>query len=81
MKSNNLICLYKPKLTEAEILFIWKFNVIYYINLLSDRSDFIKDSTNLILEKFDCVQFRYEVIDEIGKGAFGCVYKVYDHKE
>lgn len=25
--------------------------------------------------------FRYEVIEELGKGAFGCVYKVFDHKE
>jgi dual specificity tyrosine-phosphorylation-regulated kinase 2/3/4 len=41
----------------------------------------MKDSFNLNLEKFDSVCFRYEVIDEIGKGAFGCVYKVFDHKE
>jgi dual specificity tyrosine-phosphorylation-regulated kinase 2/3/4 len=31
--------------------------------------------------KGDHIAFRYEILDELGKGAFGRVLKAFDHKE
>lgn len=29
----------------------------------------------------DSINYRYEIIDNLGKGAFGKVFKVFDHKD
>lgn len=30
--------------------------------------------------KHDHIAFRYEMIEKLGHGSFGCVFKVFDHK-
>jgi len=40
-----------------------------------------KKSNIFYCQKSDHIAYRYEVIEELGKGAFGRVLKVFDHKE
>ena len=54
---------------------------IYYYNKIHVDDDPIYDSTNrLILKKSYAIDYRYEVISQLGKGAFGNVFLCKDHK-
>lgn len=69
-----------PKWEQEEIL---NYNEIFYIGKNFKPKDPEFDEANgdyKILIK-DHIAFRYEIIALIGKGSFGQVLEVYDHKE
>ena len=49
----------------------------YYVGTIS--LDYTTKN-RLILEPKNCIDYRYEIIDNLGKGAFSDVYKCLDHK-
>ena len=49
----------------------------YYVGTIS--FDYTTKN-RLILEPKNCIDYRYEIIDNLGKGAFSDVYKCLDHK-
>lgn len=58
--------------TEKEPLY-------YYSDNLDDKNTY--DNKNyLLIYPEDSIDYRYEIVERIGKGAFGKVYKAYDHK-
>ena len=46
-----------------------------------EKRDFTDEEGSPIIEKGDSIAYRYEVISELGRGAFGRVFKVFDHKK
>ena len=45
------------------------------------KADFTDEEGDPKIQKGDGVAYRYEVLSELGRGAFGRVYKVIDHKK
>jgi len=56
------------------------FETIYYLNVLPERKTEF-DPLTLDLVPKDAIIYRYEIIENLGKGAFGKVFKVFDHKD
>lgn len=75
--------LYKSSLTDYELNEILAYNEIYYfgINCANKPRECTKRDGGYAIAKGDHIAYRYEILSEIGKGAFGNVLKVYDHKE
>ena len=48
---------------------------------IKNRKDFTDAEGNVLLKKGDAVAYRYEIMEILGKGAFGKVFKVFDHKK
>ncbi|OHT00280.1 hypothetical protein TRFO_33065 [Tritrichomonas foetus] len=80
---------YSEKLTSLERIEIMNYSEVYYIrqelsldsfsenneqNNKKEDGDFFKFIKN------DHIHFRYQQLSELGRGAFGCVIKCYDHK-
>lgn len=69
-----------PKWEQEEIL---NYKDIYYIgkNLKPKDPEFDHENGDYRILIKDHIAFRYEIIGLIGKGSFGQVIEVYDHKE
>lgn len=69
-----------PKWEQEEIL---AYSDIYYIgkNFKPKEPEFDDENGDYRVLIKDHIAFRYEIISMIGKGSFGQVLEVYDHKE
>ncbi|KRX06852.1 Protein kinase-like domain [Pseudocohnilembus persalinus] len=82
---------FKNYLTNHEQEEILKYDKIYFLGyqcikknsqngkLLSGYDS--KENSEYIYKNLDHIAYRYEIVDTLGKGSFGQVLKVYDHKE
>ncbi|XP_040193460.1 dual specificity tyrosine-phosphorylation-regulated kinase 3 [Rana temporaria] len=87
---DQVLKLHKPQLTSYELQEISNFHEIYFVGPNAKKRQGIVGGTNnggydddqggYILVPHDHLAYRYEVIKVIGKGSFGQVAKVYDHK-
>ena len=76
---------YCSLLTDQEKIEIQSKNEIYYIrqkrpNNNSNNEKIDQDSDYFNFVKNDHIDFRFQQIAKLGKGAFGLVIKCYDHK-
>jgi dual specificity tyrosine-phosphorylation-regulated kinase 2/3/4 len=55
-------------------------NEKYYTNTNEDNEKEYDKFSNLILKKYDSIDSRYKILEEVGKGVFGRVYKANDYK-
>ena len=53
---------------------------IYYYSENLDDGNIYDKNNYLTIYPEDSIDYRYEIIKQIGKGAFGKVYEAYDHK-
>ena len=84
---------YDEKLSELEKVELKDYKehdkkfLVYFLGDIPSRSrppkdnSFDDDRGDYIANKGSNIYFRYEVMSHMGKGSFGKVYKVYDHKE
>ncbi|XKL65884.1 hypothetical protein PGB90_009304 [Kerria lacca] len=89
MTPEQIIKLCADKLTKYELSEIFTYPEIYFIGseakkrkplLGSNNCNFDSDQGTYIHVPHDHIAYRYEVLKVIGKGSFGQVIKVYDHK-
>lgn len=80
---------YMNKLTPYEHHEIFKYPEIYFIGAnakkrqgigTANNSDYDNEQGSYIHVPHDHIAYRYEILKIIGKGSFGQVLKVYDHK-
>lgn len=71
-----------PDLTDLEKEEIKKFPVYFKgTRRVAEKKDFTDQDGNVLVKKGDSVAYRYEIIETLGKGAFGKVFKAFDHKK
>lgn len=73
---------YASLLTERERFEIERYHDIYYIRKEppTPSSHTLYDPDFFPFIKDDHIKYQYQQLDELGRGAFGCVIKCYDHK-
>lgn len=88
-----VLTVYDDKLSKLEKVELKDYKekdpkfLIYYLGGIPARTtnppdeEFDDERGDYIAEKGSNIYFRYEILDHIGKGSFGKVYKAYDHKE
>lgn len=54
---------------------------IYYTNNNTMFKNMYDEKNYLIVHRGDSINYRYEIIDRIGKGSFSKVYRAIDHKK
>lgn len=71
-----------PHLTPFEQEEINRHEVFYIgrRRIISEK-DFTDKNGDAKVAVYDSIIYRYEVLDILGKGSFGQVFKVYDHKK
>ena len=81
--------LFKESLSDWEQSEILDSNNIYFLGLNAEKlkggtgpnNGFDDNKGNYIAVAGDHIAYRYEVIQPLGKGSFGEIFKVYDHKK
>ena len=79
-------------LLDYEKTEILEYDQIYYLNLKDSRdktktpdgpenNGFDSSKGEYICDARDHIAYRFEIIERIGKGSFGQVFKCYDHKD
>ena len=88
-----VLSMYENQLSKLEIIELKDYKKrdkkfqIYFLGNIPSRKGFYEDEDfddekgNYIAKKGNNIYYRYEILDYIGKGSFGKVYIVYDHKE
>ncbi|CAK9294880.1 unnamed protein product [Gordionus sp. m RMFG-2023] len=91
LSPNTALRLYKSKLSHYEHIEITDYGQIYYLGENANKiggimtgkennSGYDDENGSYIPVVHDHIEYRYEVLKVIGKGSFGSVIKVYDHK-
>ena len=95
-KSDNLISLpniVQESLTDYEKVEIKDFENIYFVgdmesklhitydDYLRDKNIFLDLKERYIICLNDHINYRYEILTQLGKGSYGTVIKSFDHKE
>ena len=94
LEADLILALYDDRLSDFEKQELNEYKtsddkfLIYHLGDIQSRNKhdneekkYDDESGDYIIEKGDIIYYRYEVISHIGKGSFGKVYLVYDHKE
>ena len=81
--SPNEICEFYSNLPDWVKEEINKFPCVYYLSKQPKKevSDFDDENGDYNITLGDDVEYRYEIIEILGKGTFGRVVKAYDHLE
>ena len=80
MDSKNILKMNKKWLTPTEKSELKSREIVYYFNSTFKQLVEYSDDNRLKLNHDDQIDYRYQVVEEIGKGAFSNVYKCVDHK-
>lgn len=82
MSGVRVMGLYRHFLTENEIVEIRKYEAVYYFGhkAIKLRDGFTDRNGVYKALAGDHLGFRYEILEMIGKGTFGHVYKCFDYK-
>ena len=87
-ESQQVLNRYK-NLNAFEMAEVGKQEMIYYVGNIgreysssnvNSNFGFDNKDKNLIISKNDHIAYRYQVLSKLGTGAFGNVYRCYDHK-
>jgi dual specificity tyrosine-phosphorylation-regulated kinase 2/3/4 len=80
MEAKKISEMNKNWLTPIEKTEIESRDTIYYLNTTFKQQTEYTEDDRLKLNHDDQIDYRYQVVEEIGKGAFSNVYKCVDHK-
>eukprot|EP01134_Creolimax_fragrantissima_P001985 CFRG1985T1 len=83
MTPDEAIARYGAKLTRQEMIEIQKVKCVYYLGQNANKSGhyqgYDESTGDYIIVLHDHINFRYELLESLGKGSFGHVLKAYDH--
>lgn len=93
MEPRSVLLNFQKYLMECEKKEILEYEQIYWFDLKNRKvkgppknpsgvgnDGFDNDKNEYITEEGQHLAFRFEILDRLGKGAFGQVFKCYDHK-
>ena len=80
MDPKEILKTHKNWLTPTENEEINSKDLIYYLNTTFKQKTEYTNDDRLVLNHDDQIDYRYQVLNELGKGTFSNVYKCIDHK-